>query len=259
MKKAFVLLLALAVIGGAAFAEDAAYTLTGSASLTWGYDLDTEAHGFTNATSATLTVPFVATQSATHAKDAISGSVTITDFGYTVSTGGDTKAAGSVTAKILLPSNLYLAIAAAPTFAVANATTFAVWYDPDALYVDEKLVAPTITSAGGFTFGMTGDFNFALCVGSTGKHTSAATAAGTAASALYVATGTEVAATGVSYTTLTGAVQALPLTAGNVYVKVTAASAAVALAASEIFSPSLPMQFLVHLLPPPPPLVLARR
>ncbi len=236
MKKAFVLLLALAVIGGAAFAEDAAYTLTGSASLTWGYDLDTAAHGFTNAMTSTITLPLVAKGSSSKGEEAITGQIMLKNFAISLkdSAGTDTITitSGAVTAKILLPSNLYVAIYGMPTFAVNYATSFAPWV-ADAFDDTNGLVAPELTAAGGFSLGMTGDLSFSLNVGSTNKHTAVAAAPGTATSALYVATGTEVAATGVSYTTLAGAAQALPLTAGTVYVKVTAGAAAGAAPANQ--------------------------
>jgi hypothetical protein len=172
MKKAIVLLLALAILGGAVFAEDAAYTLSGSASLKWGYDLNTEAHGFTNSASATLIIPFVAEQSSTHGEEAITGSIMIEDFAYVISNDSDEAlfAAGDVTAKILFPNSLYLKIASKPSFKVNYAEMFELLTADDD-WEDAELNAPEITSAGGFTFGMDGDFSFALKVGSTNKHT----------------------------------------------------------------------------------------
>jgi hypothetical protein len=173
MKKAIVLLLALAVIGGAVFAEDAPYTLTGSASMTWGYDLNTENHGFTNAATASLEFPLVAEGSSTHGEEAITGSITIKDFSLAVSgtdddftLGGST---GSITAKILFPGDLYLQIASAPAFAINNAQSFAPWV-ADAFDDDNGLVAPELSPNGGFTFGMDGDFSFAFKVASSNAH-----------------------------------------------------------------------------------------
>lgn len=180
MKKAFVLLLALAVLGGAVFA-DPAYTLTGSATLTWGYDLDTQAHGFTNAASAKLVFPLGAHKDA-KTGEAITGEISISEFKVGIEATETNAAAltttkGAVTAKILFPSNLYLQIASAPKFEINHAQQMATWVTKD--FADAKKAAPAITSAGGFTFGMTGDFNFALKVGSTNTHTAAAAAAGT--------------------------------------------------------------------------------
>jgi len=236
MKKAFVLLLALAVIGGAAFAEDAAYTLTGSASLTWGYDLDTAAHGFTNAYASTITLPLVATGSSSKGEEAITGQITLADFAISLadSAGTDTITitSGAVTAKILLPSNLYVAIYGAPAFSVNNATSFAPWV-ADAFDDSRGLVKSTLTAAGGVAVGMTGDLSFALKVGSTNTHTAAAAAAGTASSVVVVGTGLETAATGVTYTTAAGVAATAPLTAGAVYVKTTAGAAAGAAPANQ--------------------------
>ena len=122
MKKAFALLLALALVGGAVFAEDVAYTLSGSATLTWGYDLNTENHGFTNETEAQLTIDFVGEQSSTHGEEPITGSIMIEDFSIVLDTdkfvedldGDDVLplmgAAGDITAKILFPNGLYMQI-----------------------------------------------------------------------------------------------------------------------------------------------------
>lgn len=234
MKKAFVLLLALAVLGGAVFA-DPAYTLTGSATLTWGYDLDTQAHGFTNAASAKLVFPLGAHKDA-KTGEAITGEISISEFKVGIEATETNAAAltttkGAVTAKILFPSNLYLQIASAPKFEINHAQQMATWVTKD--FADAKKAAPAITSAGGFTFGMTGDVSFALKVGSTNTHTAVAAAAGVAKSEFYSATGTEVAATGVTYTTLAGVPVALPLTAGQAYIKITAGAAAVAAPAND--------------------------
>lgn len=58
MKKAIVLLLALAVLGGAVFAQEA--SISGSATLSWGIDLDTQATGFNNKADLSLTFPLLA-------------------------------------------------------------------------------------------------------------------------------------------------------------------------------------------------------
>lgn len=202
MKKAFVLLLALAVLGGAVFAQAPAYTLTGSATLTWGYDLDTEAHGFTNAASATLTFPLGAHKAA-KTGEAITGEISISEFkaGIEVTNAADavlTSTKGAVTAKILFPSNLYLQIAAAPSFTINQAQQLATWVTKD--FADAKKTAPTLTSAGGFTFGMSGDFNFALKVGSTNTHTAVAAAAGAwVVEPVYINTAVTTAVANVEY------------------------------------------------------------
>jgi hypothetical protein len=105
MKKALAILLALALVAGAAFAEEPAYDLSGSASLTWGYDLDTEAHGFTNASSASLSFPLGAT-SGSKGEEAITGMISISEFTVDIVDGALDATNGSVTAKILFPSML---------------------------------------------------------------------------------------------------------------------------------------------------------
>jgi hypothetical protein len=181
MKKAFALLLALALIGGAVFAEDVAYTLSGSATLTWGYDLDTEAHGFTNEADATIIIPFVAEQSSTHGEEPITGMIMLEDFAYVVSNDADEAigvTGGDVTAKILFPSGLYMQIASAPDFEIDNANLQAPLTDDDWDFTDATItglaaynVAPSIASVGGFTLGMEGDLSFGIKVGSTNTHT----------------------------------------------------------------------------------------
>lgn len=218
MKKAFVLLLALAVLGGAVFAQAPAYTLTGSATLTWGYDLDTEAHGFTNAASAKLVFPLGAHKDA-KTGEAITGEISISEFKVGIEATETNNAAltttkGAVTAKILFPSNLYLQIASAPKFEINHAQQMATWVSDD--FKDLKKAAPAITSAGGFTFGMTGDVSFALKVGSTNTHTAAAAAAGAwVVEVVYINTAVTTAVANVEYsidngTTWTGTVAVGP-------------------------------------------------
>jgi len=174
MKKALAILLALALVAGAVYAEDAAYTLSGSASLVWGIDLNTQNHGFTNSASATLTFPL------THdgdkkSGDPITGEISISDFVMSITNGafdGDNYN-GSVTAKILLPSNMFIQIASAPSQKFNNAKPLSSFY-ADAGSTSSTSVSPAIApNAGGFAFGMTGDFNFALKVNSSNKHTDA--------------------------------------------------------------------------------------
>jgi hypothetical protein len=85
MKKALAILLALALVAGAAFAQEPAYTLTGSASLTWGINLDTEAHGFTNAAAAKLVFPLGA-KGDKKTGEPITGEITISEFKVGIST-----------------------------------------------------------------------------------------------------------------------------------------------------------------------------
>jgi len=65
MKKAIVLLLALAILGGAAFAWDPTVVISGAAGVTWGMDLNTNKTGFTADTTNLVATLKIATGSAT--------------------------------------------------------------------------------------------------------------------------------------------------------------------------------------------------
>jgi len=65
MKKAFVLLLVLAVLGSAAFAWDPTVVISGAAGVTWGVDLNTNKTGFTADTTSLVATLRIATGSAT--------------------------------------------------------------------------------------------------------------------------------------------------------------------------------------------------
>lgn len=174
MKKAALLLLALAVLGGAVFADDLAYELSGSASLTWGYNLNTEAHGFTNVGTAELVVPLVG-GSSTHGEDPITGWIKLDGF-YADVIVDDTGSAfdsdiGTITARILFPNDLYVQIYNKPGFSIANAKMQLPIYATATGWTAVNRVTPSIASAGGFILGMTSDLSFALKVGSTNNHT----------------------------------------------------------------------------------------
>ncbi len=81
MKKLFVALLALALIGGAAFAEGPA--VSGSASLSWGIDLDTGSTGFANAGSFSIDIPILAADKYGVGGEGMYGEIAITDIALT--------------------------------------------------------------------------------------------------------------------------------------------------------------------------------
>jgi hypothetical protein len=82
MKKALVILLAIFMVG-AAFAEDVvAPTFSGSASATWGYDLQTGGSGFDNATDVAVTLPLAAKGSSTKGGDGMYGEIKVENFGF---------------------------------------------------------------------------------------------------------------------------------------------------------------------------------
>jgi len=86
MKKAFVLLLALVMVG-ALFAEGeakAAYTLSGDASVKWGFDLGTKKSGFVNDANFAIEFPIAAGVTATKSGEDVYGKLTITDINLSV-------------------------------------------------------------------------------------------------------------------------------------------------------------------------------
>jgi hypothetical protein len=89
MKKFFLILMAVALVGSFAFAEVTgveAPTLTGSVTTTFGYDLDDEASGFDNDASVEITVPLAA-GSDTHAgSGGVYAEITIEDIDISFST-----------------------------------------------------------------------------------------------------------------------------------------------------------------------------
>jgi len=81
MKKALVILFALCMVG-AAFAEEA--TFDGSATLTFGYDLEDSASGFTNAAAVTVTVPILAEGTKATEGEGMYGELKIEHFGIQI-------------------------------------------------------------------------------------------------------------------------------------------------------------------------------
>jgi len=81
MKKAFLILLAFAMVGAAFAADVVAPTLSGSVSATWGYDLDAEAGGFKNDNSVVVTFPFAAFGNKAQGGSGMYGEIIVEDFG----------------------------------------------------------------------------------------------------------------------------------------------------------------------------------
>lgn len=200
MKKAIVLLLAFALIGGFVFAQDEvvprsdkAPTISGYGKVTWGANFNTgNATGFKNEAEVTVTFPLISQDSTTHGGDPITGEVTISDLSLELVQDLDTGDAeddyiedankntnvidsvGDLTAKIKFPNNLYLTVYGAPGFGLNNAKSLAPWVN-DSWDDNRGLVKPDLTFArtkGGILLGMTGDFNFDVKVASDGDWTS---------------------------------------------------------------------------------------
>ena len=90
MKKALVILLAIFMVG-AAFAEDVVTpSVSGSASVTWGYDLQTEGSGFSNANDVVVTFPMASKGSQTKGGDGMYGEITVSNFGFKLQQTGET-------------------------------------------------------------------------------------------------------------------------------------------------------------------------
>lgn len=106
MKKSLLILLVLVVVGAMAFAEDvkATYTISGSASVTFGYDLNLSSSGFKNSTDASLTVALVPATTVTKGGEGVYGWIEIKDFQLGFVDGAfdaDNNSVGTVTAKII--------------------------------------------------------------------------------------------------------------------------------------------------------------
>jgi carbon monoxide dehydrogenase subunit G len=160
MKKAIVLLLALAMVG-MVFAEGAAYSMTGYGQLKWGYDVNTNKHGFNNSTSFELTFPLVAGATAGASGENVYGKISVTGINLAIYQDGSEGSVidnydgdgyyDTLEAKIVA-GDAYVKIASAPTLRQNNASHFSPFADADADYLDRG-VADTITTKGGFTVG----------------------------------------------------------------------------------------------------------
>jgi hypothetical protein len=163
MKKAIVLLLALMMVG-AAFAEEGAakmaYDLSADATATWGYDLETGDHGFTNEMSFEVTVPIIAADSKDNAtEDNVYGQLTITGINLALYDDGDTSKVfdnydedgyyDDFEAKIVA-GDLSVTIYSAPDLSYDNAGVVTIWSEDDG---EDSLVAPAASTVGGLIFG----------------------------------------------------------------------------------------------------------
>lgn len=146
MKKALAILMALAMVAVAVYAEDAAsygnmaaVAVTGNATLTWGQDLETKANGFKNGAEWKIQIPLLAKQTFTHKGEGDSyAEISIVDAQYMIEgkhdagkgeyrddsfTGGDKKI-DKVEAKLVF-GNIYVTINKAPGFKSNNAEIWA--------------------------------------------------------------------------------------------------------------------------------------
>ncbi len=161
MKKLIVLLLALAV-AGAVSAQAAApaglpYSISGSASVKWGYDLDTKMSGFVNTPDWTLTIPLVQTTKVGASGKNVYGMIELADLDLSIVNDEaevpyfDLTGA-TLTAKIFA-GNAYVGIYSKPSFKFANANQIAPYYDANAAYSATSAVIPSVTVDGGVSLG----------------------------------------------------------------------------------------------------------
>jgi len=176
MKKLVVLLLAFAMVGSV-FAQAAAapvalpYTITGNASVKWGYDLDTHMSGFVNSAAWDLTIPLVATTSVGAKGENVYGMINIADLDLSI-VNDETQVPNfdltgvTVTAKIVA-GDAYVGIYSKPSFKFKNANQIAPYYDDTATtYTSTSAVEPNIAVKGGiaagYKFGTFGSAEFRL-------------------------------------------------------------------------------------------------
>jgi hypothetical protein len=100
MKKALILFLAFCLVSVGVFADEGKvdFSVSGSASVTWGIDLNDTVHGFKNDASSSISITFVDTASKEKGGEGVYGYIKVADFGAT----GFALAGGSVEAKIVV-------------------------------------------------------------------------------------------------------------------------------------------------------------
>ncbi len=125
MKKLTLVLAMVLLIAGFVFAGDpVAATLTGSASVTWGIDLENQATGFQNSASATVTVPLVTGATMSNKGNVPYGSISLGLSDIKITEDGVSVSAPSVTAKLILTDALDLTIYGVPSYAIGQASPF---------------------------------------------------------------------------------------------------------------------------------------
>ncbi len=128
MKKALAMLIVLVLLTGAVFADpfgnEAAVAVEGDATLTWGFDLDSETHGFKNEANWKITIPLLTKQTfGTRSEGDAYAEINIVDAQYNIVgedgdndgfEGGDKKI-DSVNAKLHF-GNVYMTVYDKPGF-----------------------------------------------------------------------------------------------------------------------------------------------
>jgi hypothetical protein len=123
MKKLSILLIGLLLVTGLAFADFGDVDVSGSASVTFGVDLNTNYTGFANAASSSVTITLIDEgDGTTGGDDGLYGEITLEDWELTLSPGDDVVQGsnGTVTAKIIVdPATI--TIYSAPSFSMDEA------------------------------------------------------------------------------------------------------------------------------------------
>ena len=156
MKKLTLVLAMVLLVAGLVFAADpVAATLPGSASVTWGVDLQNSATGFQNAASATVTIPLVAKVTKASEGSAPYGLISLALSDVKITGDGLSVAAPSVTAKLILSEALSVTIFGAPSYAIGQASPFMTISDV-ANEEDEPTLADSVDpDLSGYTGGLT--------------------------------------------------------------------------------------------------------
>lgn len=157
MKKLTLVLAMMLLVAGFVFAGDpVTATLTGSATATWGVDLASQATGFENSASASISIPLIAKATAANEGSVPYGYISLADFLVTIDdSDGLTVTAPSVTAKLLLSDALSATIFGAPSFAVGQASPFMTLADVAAGLDDPSLADSVNPDLSGYTGGLT--------------------------------------------------------------------------------------------------------
>ncbi|MDP3179556.1 MAG: hypothetical protein Q8M76_16720 [Spirochaetaceae bacterium] len=157
MKKAIVLLLALMLVGSA-FAEGAAYSLSGYGEVKWGYNLDTGRHGFAWNSDLTFDLELGGNASKTGKEgETVYGKVTLADFSVNISADDEDQTPAfdapdaTITADIIM-GDLDIGLNSMTSLSFNNAAMFSPWKDDDADWSDANYVRARTATAAGLSF-----------------------------------------------------------------------------------------------------------
>jgi hypothetical protein len=153
MKKALILFLALGLVAVGAFADDGkvAFSVSGSADMTWGINLNAGTNnGFLNNATSALKITFVDKASKEKGGEGTYGYIKVEDFAAVdLVSGGFTLAGGSVTAKIVF-GDFFLQFAGKPESGAGMAGVINSAWDTDVTLASAAV-------SGGFIAGMSND------------------------------------------------------------------------------------------------------